>query len=241
MRTFDVQTPEDLAHALDTLISNNSLQLEIMNGTFSPPLVFNGLNQTIKYNNPSGLESLCGDSCALMSRICEMRVPDVKIVTVCSGSQENVFHHYNLVKLPNNGIYILDLSAAQFFTAPITAFHGKPYFLGKRENLKHIVDTSLSRTWKKIQDSMSDLELTDLGHLDRLVREKQDIKIRLGKFFSKASSTKENTNTGSYLKTEYLDTGWESTWGNKSRFLYSSHCTTQDNTLWDNNFTVACP
>lgn len=210
------QTKQDLAQELDALIDSPEMTSALAHAGGCYDSNFESLFCNIRdlkcFNRPDFIAGQCNQASRAMVTYFKEHHPDIECVTVTVGTQNNIFHMYNLLKLPDGDILILDMSAAQFFSKPLDALNGNRYFLGSRQEFKALVQSQQSKTWDFIQAEFPARNYKSLTHVDYTNRLHDYDRPHFSEHFRKAA--------GSLLDTDYFSMAWESTWGDQSKLLY---------------------
>ncbi|HRC26182.1 MAG TPA: hypothetical protein PKX87_01990 [Alphaproteobacteria bacterium] len=126
------------------------------------------------------------------------------------------FHHYAVVRIEDAGnpfFFIVDLSAAQFFSRPLEALGGVPYFVGTREELHRIVGEAQNNSLELLRETFVGKRNWSLSDFDSLRQ-------RDYPFLQESEAALEGAGR-SCLATEPLANAWHRTWGQTSRYVPS--------------------
>jgi|GEM_PF-2755989 len=204
-----LKTKDDIIAALERLRHDQLVRKQHADKNMADLHCLHDLEDTHETNRGYFMSGRCGQSSRIIERYFQTYYPGTPVLSVTAAVQHSVFHCYNLIKDGSGKVYILDLSAAQFFTRPLDAFSGKPYFLGTRSELKSITQAQQAQSWVFLQNILSATNpMQDLREIDIRTRQDELFRQALYKLFNKAAQP--------CLATEYLSLGFETTWGNQS-------------------------
>ena len=193
---------EKIITAIDLLINNHARQLALADGNGADMWAFDALKETIRTNRCTYMNGKCGQMQQLLQKYFSEDYPEFEIVSVTAHAENGVYHCYNLIIDQAGEIFIVDGSAAQFFTRPLDTFNGRPYYVGTRAHLKACVAQALKNTVSVLNASTDNnaQQFLALNHWQVDVSDFDCIK----------------NAPISCLNTEKLTDGWYITWGDIS-------------------------
>lgn len=165
-------------------------------------------------------KSICGNASswleAFLPDFLEAQGLRCSVFRATSSVKNGCFHHFNMVKIEGAEPVICDLTASQYFTRPLTALHGRAYFVGTRNELRAIVETARQNTWDVVCQAFPEREFRSLWDVDFHFYGDRDFRKALNHLLNEETER-------SCLRTESFYYPMEITWGARRSHLLNGH------------------